>query len=286
MVGRNRMLEQEPVILQWASGRIEARLQLGKGDFAPHVGWYAEVGQSDAFDHFAEQAGVSQMEVRHGRLGRPVYTVRHWNLGDVIRFFPLTRGPVARTVAVSIAGNYLFQTADAGIGVRWVRDEGRRSHLAIRGYLQIYTSSGMWMTYYHLAQISVRSRMSDALLSALADHVRVCEIADNMIERGTHADLVSCYELALPLGPGEEELWGKSETSMITPIACLHPMRDITEHYLRTIWRPDQIAVCAQRDWESVQAWARNFCSQKDRDSNPSVASVASSLLEIDDLSA
>ncbi len=83
--------------------------------------------------------------------------------------------------------------------------------------------------------------MTDELLAALVDHVRVCQIADTLVvDRAKHPYVIHCYELALPLGPGQEEFWGKCETTTVMPITSLHP-ETIDLPYLRTLWRPDLV---------------------------------------------
>lgn len=257
-IGRNSPRNAREVPnLQWANGKNEARSTPGKGRFFPFVGWYVEVGRDEAFDRFAKEADIPQIEIRHSRVGAEAEIVRHWNLGDSVRFFPVTRGPVALTVAASLSPENLARTMDAGIGLRWNRNEGNRSRLAVRGYPQVMRKD-VWLTYPGLVQISVRSRMSDKLLAALVDHVRVCETADTLVDRNKHPNIIECYELALPLGPGNEEEWGKGETATVTPIVSLHP-QTIHGDYLQTIWRPSLVVELAQCDWPEIQTWAHEF---------------------------
>jgi len=137
-IGRNKIRQfTDAMTIQWANGKNEARLTPGVGRFVSHVGWYAEVGRDDEFDRFVYQAGIPQMEIRHPRQGATAQIVRHWNLGERLRFFPLTSGPVATTVAASLSARNVAATIEAGIGLRWGRGEGERSKMAIRGYLQI-----------------------------------------------------------------------------------------------------------------------------------------------------
>lgn len=260
-IGRNKIRQlADAMTIQWANGKNEARITPGSGRFVSHVGWYAEVGRDDEFDTFVERAGIPQMEIRHPRPGAPAQIVRHWNLGERLRFFPVTSGPVAPTVAASLSQRNIAATIEAGIGLRWGRGEGERSKMAIRGYLQltIGEANSDWVVYPRAVQISVRSRMTDELLTALIDHVRVCEIADTLVDRVKHPDVIQCYELALPLGPGKEEQWGKGETTTVLPLASQHPER-VDLPYLRSLWRPDQVVDLALHDWPDIQAWAQEF---------------------------
>lgn len=255
MIGRNKVVDAQDVpTLQWANGRNEARKMLGVGRFASHVGWYTECDKDEAFDDWLKGAGLHPFEMRHPRESGPPAIVRHWDLGDSLLFFPLTSGPVAPTVAGSLKASQA--TAEAGIALRWTRGDGERSKMAIRGYLAI----PVYGTYPGLLQISVKSRMTDELMTALVDHVRVCEVADSLVDRAKHPDVVGLWELALPLGPGDEQSWGRGETTMVTPIRSGHPdAPDLS--YLRGFWRDAAVVAGMQRDWPGVQMWAREYAT-------------------------
>jgi len=257
-IGRNAVRPvTDAVTIQWANGKNEARRPAGAGRFASHVGFFAEVGRDEAFDAFAASHGLGQLEMRHPRQNAAAQIVRHWDLGERARFYPLTRGPVAPTVAASVSPRFIAETIAAGIGVRWGRGAGERSRLAVRGFVQVAVGDA-WALYPGMAQLSVRSRMTDKLLAALVDHVRVCEIADTLVDRVKHPDVIACYELALPLGAGAEEEWGKGETATVAPLVSLHP-QEVDLPYLRAIWRPDEVAARAEAAWEDVVAWAAAF---------------------------
>ena len=246
-----RSISEAPVI-QWANGKNEGRMA-GVARFTGFVGWFTETGKDHDLDAWMQELNVPRCEIRHPRQGGPAQVVTHWFLGETLRFFPLTSGPVAATVGASLAARNVAATVEAGIGIRWGRGEGERSKLAVRGYLQLEGA-----VYGALVQLSVRSRMTDELLAALVDHVRVCELADTLIDRAKHPDVVQCYELALPLGAGAEQSWGRGETTTVFPVASQHPQAPALP-YLRTLWRPDVVAERALADWAEVQSWAQEF---------------------------
>lgn len=246
-----RTIAEAPVI-QWANGRHEGR-PIGAGRFASFVGWFTEQGKDHDLDAWCHELNVAQVEIRHPRSGGTPAIVKHWSLGEALRVFPVTSGPVAPTVASSLAQRNVGSTVEAGIGIRWGRGEGERSKLAVRGYLQVDGALTPG-----LVQVSVRSRMTDELLAALVDHVRVCELADSLIDRAKHPDVVQCYELALPLGAGKEEAWGRGETTTVYPLKSQHPEAPALP-YLRTLWRPEDVVARALADWAGVQAWAQEF---------------------------
>lgn len=263
MIGRNKVRSvQDAVTLQWANGKSNARLTPGVGRFAPFVGFHVEVGKDAAFDSAMEVAGIGQVEIKHQRPGG-AEIVRHWNLGEEIAIYPITSGPVAPTVAGSLADRNAQATAEAGIGMRW--GTGERSRMALRGYLDVLVRSGSM----RLIQISVRSRMTDELLKALLDHGRVCEAADDLIDRAKHPEVVTYHEVALPLGPGGEQEWGKGDTATVVPFQSLHAAEPDAE-YLRQRWRPESVHQTALREWESIQQWAQEFATQsEEREQRP-----------------
>lgn len=251
MIGRNKVQSvQDAVSLQYGNGKTLARA-VGSGRFIPYVGFHIEAGRDAEIDEALQGIGVVQCEMKHQRPGG-AEIVRHWNLGEQIKLFPVTSGPVAQTVAGCLAGGNAKETADAGIGLRWGADE--RSKLAIRGFLHLLASRGSM----RLVQLSVRSRMTDELLKALLDHGRVCEITDSLIDRTRHPELVTFHELAMPLGAGEEQEWGKGDTATVVPMMSLHPQA-IDAEYLKSTWRYESIHAAALREWEGIQTWARGF---------------------------
>lgn len=256
MIGRNKIQAvAEAVTLQYANGKSVARQVGGNGRFAAYVGFHIEVGKDNGLDEALSAAKLATIEIKHQRQGG-MEVVRHWGLGEEIRLFPVTSGPIAPTVAGSLGRN-AAATAEAGIGMRW--GQGERSKMAIRGYLEVLARAG----YPRLVQLSVRSRMTDVLLSALIDHGRVCEAADSLIDRSRHAEVVTYHEIALPLGPGNEEEWGKGDTTTVVPFKSLHPAV-IDADYLRGVWRPDSVQTAALRDWANIQYWAQEYATQSE----------------------
>lgn len=255
MIGRNKVRAvQEAITLQYANGKSNARMLPGSGRFVPFVGFHVEAGRDSELDLAMQAAKISQVEIKHQRPGG-AEVVRHWNLGEQIRFYPITSGPVAPTIAASLSERNVRATAEAGLGMRW--GAGERSRMALRGFVDALARSG----YIRLFQFSVRSRMTDVLLGVLLDHARVCEAADSLIDRSKHPDVVTYHEVALPLGPGNEEEWGKGDTATVVPFVSLHP-KDIDAEYLRGMWRPEAVHSAALREWESIQFWAQEYAIQ------------------------
>lgn len=265
MIGRNKVRQTQDVItLQYANGKSVARQVGSSSRFAPYVGFHIEVGKDSELDGALAAAKIAQIEIKHQRPGG-AEIIRHWGLGETVRLYPVTSGPVAPSVAASLAGRNADLTADAGIGIRWAENE--RSKLAVRGYLDVLVRANC----FRLVQLSVRSRMTDELLKALVDHGRVCEAADNLVDRSKHPEVVCYHEIALPLGPGDEELWGKTDTTSVTPFHSAHPA-EIDAEYLRSVWRLDTVHTTALRDWEGIQLWAHEYAAQSEEVARPQEA--------------
>lgn len=253
-IGRNRVkVVVSAAVVQWANGRTMFREAGGAGRFGPLVGFHTEVGKDGELDELARELAFPTIEIRHQGTGQGGGGIkRHWFLGETLRLYPVTAGPTASTVGGLIAAG--DATAEAGIGVRW--PDGEKSRLAVRGYLD----SLIRADYRHPVQLSVRSLMTEHLLATLVDHVRVCEAADGLIDRGRHPDVVSLHEVALVLGAGQETPFGKGETTDAVPLRSAHPQA-VDAVYLRGVWRPEVVAEQAPRDWASIQQWAREFAA-------------------------
>lgn len=237
---------QDCPILQWASGHTQARM-LAQSRFAPFVGFHIERGRDSALDGLLEAAGTAKIDIRHPRPGGSEIKP-HWSLGESLRFYPITAGPPATTISGCLR---LAATAEAGIGLAW--PAGEKSRMAVRGFILVGTVP-------ILLQLAVRSTMTSYLLAALLDHVRVCEAADDMIDRGKHPEPVTLHELALPLVAGPEVAAGRGETAQITPLASDHP-EEVTRAYVTSCWRKAAIHEAACAAWPGVVAWAAGYSS-------------------------
>jgi hypothetical protein len=247
-IGRNKpKTAVEAVTLQWANGKSQGR-RAGQSRFSAYVGFHIEVGRDEELDRAMHSLACATVEIKHQRPGGAEIKT-HWDLGEMVRLYPITSGPVAPTVAQSLAGPNARETAAAGLGLRWA--DGERSQLAVRGFIDLLGPE-------FLVQLGVKSRMTDELLKALIDHIRACEAADTLIDRTRHPELVTLHEVALPLGAGQEAEWGKGDTATVVPFVSLHP-ETIDADYLRSVWRPDVIHAAALREWEGIQVWAREY---------------------------
>jgi hypothetical protein len=238
---------QDAPILQYASGHTEAR-PVGIGRFSGFVGFHVERGKDLAFDWACEQAGVAEVDIRHPRSGGQPEIKRHWSFGESVRFHPITAGPPHRTIAACLRSP---ATAQAGLGLAW--PQGEKSRFAVRGVIVV---GGELL----VVQLSVRSTMTECLLAALLDHMRVCTVADDMIDRSKHPEVVTLHELALPLVAGQETSVGRGETSQVAPLRSGHP-ETIDREYIKSCWRKEALHLVALSAWPSILAWAAGYAT-------------------------
>lgn len=244
-----------PPALQWANGITKAKRN-GDKRATGIVGWYSEAGKDNDFDAVCHAAGVERITVVHQdqSSGNNKETT-DWYFGNTIVFYPLTTGPLAATVGGCLS-RYAVQTADAALAMRW--PEGAKSQLSVQGYVTIGDA-------LVLVRVTASSTMTDKVLAAILDHVRVAEYADKIVDRTKHPDPIGLYELALTLTDGEEYAAGAKKrtsaapvlTTAVVPVVSGHPA-ELTPGYIKNIYNRD-IAAYATEDWDAAVAWAHEY---------------------------
>lgn len=240
------LLAGDAPLLLWASGRTSMRPE-SRGRFSDGVGLYSEVGKYSELDEACQAAKLPRVEIRHSGGATSI----NWFFGEQARVYPLTTGPRIKTVFELKQHTKALANAQAGVGARWTTDfKGKpASQVAVRCLVPALLDVG----FTGVLQLQLKSTMSDALLRALAEHLRVGHAA--AAELGTPVTLA---ELQLPLGAGAEVVVGKGEqTATITPVVAEHP-KAVTAEYVQSIYRPDNRALFEQL-WPSVQAWAEDY---------------------------
>jgi hypothetical protein len=242
----------EAPVIQYSSGHSKARTLGTTNPFLAFIGFYSEQGKDGAFDEACAAAGLAQIEIRHQRQGGSEVK-RHWSFGETLAIYPLTSGPVAATVAASLANGNRRRTAEAGLGARW--GEGERSKFALRGVLRLAAG------YTGIVQLATRSKMTDRLLGALVAHTQVAEQADGLVNRERHPEPVGPWELLLTLGVGAEESWGKGDTASVAPLQAIIP-DEITVGYIRTIYLASEaVRQALGAAWHETVIWAEAYAA-------------------------
>lgn len=232
-------------LLQWGNGKDEARERGGR--FSTVVGWHIEQGSSPDLDAAGRELALNVYEFKHRRDGGKTEVKPHWWIGEEVRIFPLTAGPVADTMRGAARVSDRMAT-EAGIVATW--DDG--SYLSLLAIIEI---NGVMLP--DVVRVSARSHMTDHLLAALLDHLRVCEAADAIV-RAT----VAPWWLALPLGGGAEFDVGREQTTTIVPVASLHPV-EIDRAYLERVKLPTDWRDYAAGQYEAAVAWAQQTLSAR-----------------------
>jgi len=240
-------------VLQYANLKTVHRTTIGNGRFTPLVGFHIEVGKNEEVDRAFHDLKVQVIEIKHQRPGGSEI-IRHWFLGERIAIYPVTSGPVAKTMTACMSGKNRQLMIEAGLGVRWPK--GEKSSLSMRVYLKKLTDVGVYVLFL----MSVRSKMTDVLLGILDQHATICEALD------TEEYKLLFPDFALPLGAGDEEDWGKGETTTVVPFKCLHPEPGkLTEKYIDAGWRSDQVAAEVVEHWPEVVTWAEIYSTVEDK---------------------
>jgi hypothetical protein len=145
------------------------------------------------------------------------------------------------------------KAAHSGVGIRW--PQGERALVGVIGYIKPLAEKG----YMQPFKIGARSLMVNYVLKSLADHTRICQFADSIVDRSKHPDPVELYEIVWKLGPGEQTAFGKESTSLVVPIVSMHPAQPdadyIKTHYLTN----EEIKRKAEADFPAIQQWANGF---------------------------
>jgi hypothetical protein len=243
----NPVLGTDVPLLQWSSGKTQMRSTPGKGYFAGVIGFHSEMGRYPEFDEACAAAGIGQVEIRH----QSGETKIHWGFGETLTVCPVTTGPVITSVFRLGDKDYARRTAQAGLGVRWTKDQQDRprSQVAVRCFLPALVAHDYWGS----VQLMASSTMSDRLLAALADHVRVCHAADKELGKRIFA-----AELHLPLGPGAEVTVGKAQQMTLVPFVAQHP-KTLTRAYVDEMYHPDGVTAAVEQLWEAVVSWATEY---------------------------
>jgi hypothetical protein len=249
-IGRIDNVQTDYPAIGWGNGLMRAR-KSEKARFSEYVGFFVTAGEDHNLDKAMEEAGYSTIEAQHPRQGADPIVKRHWDLGENLDFLPVTMGTPA--TATSALLRMKDKAAQAGVGIRW--PQGERALLGIIGYIKPLAERG----YMQPFKIGARSLMVDYVLKALADHTRVCQFADSIVDRSKHPDPVELYEIVWRLGPGEQTAFGKESTSLVVPIVSMHPAQPDAAYIKANYLTSEEIKAKAEADFPAIQQWANGF---------------------------
>jgi hypothetical protein len=249
-IGRIDNVQTDYPAIGWGNGLMRARKDT-KARFSEYVGFFVTAGEDHNLDKAMEEAGYSTIEAQHPRQGAEPIIKRHWNLGENLDFLPVTMGTPATTTSALL--RMKEKAAHSGVGIRW--PQGERALVGIIGYIKPLAERG----YMQPFKLGARSLMVDYILKALADHTRVCQFADSIVDRQKHPDPVELYEIVWRLGPGEQTAFGKESTSLVVPIVSMHPAQPDADYIKQVYITNEEIKTKAENDFPGIQQWANGF---------------------------
>lgn len=249
---------------EWRQAGLKHFEQSALAGFAAEADRYGE-----DFDAACEAAGMSQIVVLHSFNQSPTEKT-YWWFGEDLMLYPITNGPPVNTIGGLLKRHE--ETIQAAIAVRWPREvtgeDGETKQGVSSIYVRCYEEMLLNQGYDKPVQVGIRGPMSTSFLNALLDHVRICEVADEM-KRKKYNDptaQVSLTEMAWPLAKAEEpSLVGKVQKSRVYNFRTLHPEQP-DKKYLGSIYIKDEelrarIEKAIERDYPAAVEWAREFAS-------------------------
>lgn len=233
----------------------------------------------EELDAACEKAGMAQVVVLHTFNQKPTEKT-YWWFGEDCELYPISTGPMAPTIGGLLKRHE--ETIQSGIAVRWPAEqrvvingteEVRKgmSSIYVRCYERLLLDHG----YAKPVQVGIRGPLSVSFLNAFLDHVRVCEIADEMKRKksGNDDDYVALIELSWKLSHTEKpEAVGKQQTSRVFPFRSLHP--DVPDRqYLGGIYIKNglrkKIEANLEQDFAAAVEWAREFAQNGQGEPGP-----------------
>jgi len=211
-------------LLQWATGLQTKERRI-------YAGWLAEAGKIEALDAAMEQAGFSQVTIKHGSGNM----VTHWAV-ETANLFVVAEGVQSISEMKHTEDRY-------GIAFGWRTLEGGRqqSVLRFRAFLHELLDIG----FYEPLLITAKSTLTGDLINALTRQYEVLDAVDAFRAQDKKPPMnPPFYACSIPLGPGQEVARGSGgQTREITPPIANIPT-PLTKDYIRSHW--------IKRDWSAL----------------------------------
>src|SRR5215475_770862 len=203
-------------LLQWATGLQTKERRI-------YAGWLAEAGRIDALDAAMQQAGFSQITIKHGSGNM----VTHWAV-ETANLFVIAEG-------VQSIGEMKHTDERYGIAFGWRTLPGGRqqSQLRFRAFLHDLLVVG----FAEPLLVTVKGTLTGDLIAALTRQYEVLDAVDAFRKQGGKPPYnPPFYACSIPLGPGAEVTRGSGgATKEITPIVANIPT-PITKEYILARW--------------------------------------------------
>lgn len=210
-------------LLQWSTGLQTKERRI-------YAGWLVEAGKLDALDQAMEQAGFSQITIKHGSGN----LVTHWAV-ETANLFVIAEGVQSMAELKHSSERY-------GIAFGWRTLEGGRgqSVLRFRAFLHELLEIG----FTEPLLVTAKSTLTGDVITALTRQYDVLDAVDAFrAKSGKPPQHPPFYACSIPLGPGQEVARGSVQTKEITPVVARIP-NPITREYILSHW--------IKRDWVSL----------------------------------
>jgi hypothetical protein len=223
-------------LLQWATGLQTKERRI-------YAGWLAEAGRIETLDAAMEQAGFSQVTIKHGSGNM----VTHWAV-ETANLFVIADG-------VQSIGEMKHTTERYGIAFGWRTLPGGRqqSQMRCRALLHELLEVG----FEEPLLVTVKGTLTGDLIAALTRQYEVLDAVDAFRKQSGRAPYnPPFYACSIPLGPGAEVTRGSGgATKEITPIVANIPT-PITKEYILARWIKRPWVALIEGMIEQTIAWS------------------------------
>ncbi len=223
-------------LLQWSTGLTTKERQI-------YSGWLCEAGRNGALDEAMEEAGFSQVTIKHSGGN----FVTHWAI-ETANLFVVAEG-------VQSLSEMKHSPDRFGITFAWRTLEGGRqqSQMRFRAFLHELLDVG----FCEPLLVTAKSTLTGDLTSALMRQYEVLDAIDAFRSADKKPVLnPPFYACSIPLGPGADVARGSSgQVKEITPIVANIPT-PMSRDYLRARFiKPEWVALIEELLDETI-AWS------------------------------
>lgn len=223
-------------LLQWATG-------LQTNDRRLYAGWLAEVGRSQALDDAMQEAGFSQVTIKHGSGN----LVNHWAV-ETANLYVVAEGVQTMAEMQHSADRY-------GIAFGWrVLQGGRQqSQMRFRAILSELSEVG----YTEPLLVTAKGTLTGDIINALLRQYEVLDAVDLFRKQQNKPPMQPpFYACSIPLGPGKDVTRGSgSATKEITPVIANIPAQ-ITRDYVLSHWIKKPLVPIIESMIDQTIAWS------------------------------
>lgn len=223
-------------LLQWATG-------LQTNDRRLYAGWLAESGRNPALDEAMNEAGFSQVTIKHGSGN----LVTHWAV-ETANLFIVAEG--VQTIAE------MQHTPDRyGIAFGWRTLQGGRqqSQIRFRAFMRELLEFG----YTEPLLVTAKGTLTGDVINALIKQYDVLDAVDVFRKQQSKPPMQPpFYACSIELGPGKDVTRGSGgQTKEITPVVARIPT-PITKDYILAHWTKKPWVALIEGILDQTIAWS------------------------------